>query len=375
MREVSNDEQERKRREIIMAGNSGELKQLLASTCEWLKGSGPESDVVISSRIRLARNLSGFMFLEKLKAEDESVVIGEVQKAVKTSKNLKDALFIQYKDLKDVDKQFLVERHLASREHAGGQGKKALVVSKNEVISIMVLEEDHLRMQVLQSGLNLTEAWRVIDQIDTELEGGLSYSFDSELGYLTACPTNVGTGLRASCMLHLPCLVMTKQINKVLQAVAKLSLAVRGLYGEGTQAIGNFFQFSNQVTLGQNEEDIIDNLDRVIRQIIEHEKEARRYLMEKKQSKTEDQIWRALGTLKSARLVSSNETIIHLSLVRLGVDLGLIQDLSRVNLNALFLYTQPAHLQKLFGNDLGSSERDGKRAELIRERLKDVKLV
>ncbi len=355
--------------------NSHPIAQLINSTCEWLKGTGPESDVVISSRIRLARNLSGFMFLEKLNGEQETEIIGEIQKAVKGAKNLKESLFIQYKDLKDVDRQFLVERHLISREHANGKGKKALVISKNEIISIMVLEEDHLRMQAFQSGFNLMEAWRLINRVDSELEVGLAYSFDSELGYLTACPTNVGTGLRASCMLHLPSLVMTKQINKVLQAVAKLSLAVRGLYGEGTQAIGNFFQFSNQITMGQNEEDIIDNLDRVIRQVIEHEKGARKYLLEKKKGKVEDQIWRALGTLKSARLISSNETIGHLSLVRLGIDIGFIQDLSRADLNSLFLCAQPAHLQKLSGNDFNANERDYKRAELLRERLNNVKLV
>ena len=358
-----------------MANNSNGIKQLVHSTCEWLKGTGPESAVVISSRIRLARNLAGFMFLEKLDADQEAAILEEVQKAAKASKNLKESLFIQYKDLKEIDRQFLVERHLVSREHAAGKGRKAAVVSRNETISIMVLEEDHLRMQVFQSGFNLREAWRIIDRVDSELESTLAYSFDPERGYLTACQGNGGTGPRDSWRLHLPCLVMTKQINKVLQAVAKLSLAVRGLYGEGTQAIGDFFQFSNQITLGQNEEDIIDGLERVIRQVIEHEKEARSYLLDKKRGKMEDQIWRALGTLKSARLISSNETIAHLSLARLGIDVGLVQDLSAQNLNSLFLCTQPAHLQKLFGNDFSATERDSKRAEFLREKLKDIKLV
>lgn len=360
-----------------MANNNGsnEIKQILSSNCEWLKGTGPESEVVVSSRIRLARNVAGYLFLEKLNEENQISIISEVQKAVKASKSLKDCMFIQYKDIKEVDRQLLVERHLISREHASGKGKKALVVTPNEMVSIMVLEEDHLRSQVFQSGLNLTEAWQMIDKIDSDLEQAIAYSFDAELGYLTACPTNVGTGLRASCMMHLPALVMTKQINKVLQAVAKLNLAVRGLYGEGTQAIGNFFQFSNQITLGQNEEDIIDNLERVIRQVIEHEKEARRYLLEKKKSKIEDQIWRALGALKSAYLISSNETIGYLSLVRLGVDIGFIKDITYPNLNALFLSTQPAHLQKMYGNDFNASERDYNRAQLLRERLKDVKLI
>ncbi len=238
----------------------------------------------------------------------------------------------------------------------------------------MVLEEDHLRSQVFQSGLNLIEAWRLMDRIDTELETRLPYSFHTNLGYLTACPTNVGTGLRASCMLHLAGLMMTKQVNKVLQALSKLNLAARGFFGEGTQASGNFFQFSNQLTLGQNEGEIVDGLERVMRQVVEHEKEARRYLLEKKPGKVEDQIWRAVGSLKSARLISSNEALSLLSLTRLGVDLGFIPNLSKANLNALFLFTQPAHLQKLFEDDFNSAERDYKRAELFRERLKEIKL-
>lgn len=351
------------------------IKQLLNSTSEWLRGTGPEHDVVISSRIRLARNISGFLFHNKLDADHESMIIEEVHKAVKASPMLKDSLFFHYKDLKENDKQFLFERHLISPEHARGKGKKALVVSKNEVISIMVLEEDHLRIQSFQSGFNLMEAWRVIDKIDTELEAQLGFAFDSSLGYLTACPTNVGTGLRASCMLHLPCLVTTKQITKVLQAVAKLGMAVRGLYGEGTQAVGNFFQFSNQITLGQNEEDIIDNLERVIKQVIGHEKESREHLVAKKRDKLEDQIWRSLGTLKSARLLSSNEAISLLSLLRLGLDIKFLAGLTEAELNSLFLITQPAHLQKMFGSELSSAERDYKRAELFRDRLKDVRLI
>ncbi|PIQ85126.1 MAG: protein arginine kinase [Candidatus Omnitrophica bacterium CG11_big_fil_rev_8_21_14_0_20_45_26] len=351
------------------------IKHLLTSHCEWLKGSGPESEVVISSRIRLARNIAGFNFLQKLSRGQESAMIDEVHGAVSKSKNLKDTFFIENKSIKEIDKTFLVERHLISRDHAAGKGEKAVVISPNEMVSIMVLEEDHLRLQVFHSGLNLTDSWRLINTIDTELEETLTYSFDPTLGYLTACPTNVGTGMRASCMLHLPALVMTKQINKVLQAVAKLSLAVRGLYGEGTQAIGNFFQFSNQITLGQNEEDIIDNIDRVIRQVIEHEKEARQYLLDKKRGKLEDQVWRALGALKSARLMASNEAIAHLSFIRLGVDLKLIEDLGLAELNSLFLCVHPAHLQKIFGEESSANERDYKRAELLRSRLKQVGLV
>lgn len=350
------------------------MNRFLSSTCEWLRASGPESDIVLSSRIRLARNLTGYLFSEKLEPAEQQHLIEEVERVVRATPLLSDSQFFDYKDLKDLDRQFFLERHLISREHASEKGEKALAVTKNEVISIMILEEDHLRSQVFQSGLNLVEAWRLMDKVDTALEAKLPYSFHSDLGYLTACPTNVGTGLRASCMVHLAGLMMTKQVNKVLQALSKLNLAARGFFGEGTQASGNFFQFSNQLTLGQQESEIVDGLERVMRQVIEHEKEARNYLLEKRRGKVEDQIWRAVGTLKSARLMSSAEALGLLSLMRLGIDLGFIHNLSKANLNALFLFTQPAHLQKVSGVDLNTSERDQKRAELLRTRLKDVEL-
>lgn len=350
------------------------VDKLLTNTTEWLRGTGPNSDVVISSRIRLARNLAGFPFLAKLSRDQEEDIIDLVEEAVRRAPALKDVYFIRYQDVTDLDKQFLLERHLISREHAAERGEKALAVSPNEVVSLMMVEEDHVRLQVLQSGLGLTASWRIINEIMGELEKNLPFSFHANLGYLTACPTNVGTGLRASCMLHLPSLVLTKQVNKVLQALVKLNLAARGLYGEGTQATGNFFQISNQITLGQNEEEIITGLEQVIQQMISHEKEARHYLLEKRKSKFEDQIWRALGTLKSARVMSSEEAVQLLSLLRLGVDLGFVAQLTYPELNRLFLLIQPAHLQKLDGRALGASERDVRRAELIRERLKEVSL-
>ena len=350
------------------------VDRLLKSPTEWLRGSGPDTDVVVSSRIRLARNLAGFPFVSKLAKEEEEDIIDLVEESVFRTSSLKDTLFIRYRDVTELDKQFLLERHLISREHAVEQGEKAVAVSPKEVVSVMILEEDHLRLQVFQSGFNIAETWRITEEIINELESSLPFSFHADLGYLTACPTNVGTGIRASCMLHLPSLVLTKQVNKVLQALAKLNLAARGLYGEGSQAAGNFFQISNQITLGQNEEEIISGLEKVIRQMIAHEKEARQYLLEKRKAKFEDQIWRALGTLKSARVVSSGEAVQLLSLVRLGVDLHFVANLTYSELNNLFLLIQPAHLQKLYSRALGSSERDIRRADLIRERLVGVTL-
>jgi len=349
-------------------------KQFANTSGEWLKGTGPDHDIVISSRIRLARNVAGYKFTAQLDEKTEKEIIDKILGAVKESNYLKKNNAVFLHSIESLERQLLLERHLISRELAESTNVRAVSFSKDEIISIMINEEDHLRIQVLQAGFNVMETWRMIDKIDSELGNALSFAFDSHLGYLTACPTNVGTGLRASCMLHLPSLVMTKQINKVLQAIAKLNLAVRGLYGEGTQASGNFFQFSNQITLGKNEEHIVEDLEKVIRQVIEHEREARLALNSKKRDKLHDQIWRAVGTLKSARLITSQETVSLLSLVRLGVDLSVIENLDRKKLNELFIITQPAHLQLFSKKLLTPQERDIRRAQIVREYLQSVNL-
>ncbi len=348
----------------------------LKKPSEWLHASGPDSDIVVSSRVRLARNIEGYPFLQKLSVEQQKEIVDKVEDAVRRTAMVKDAYYFRYQNLPEVDKQFLLERHLISREHAGEKNERAVAVNADEMVSLMVIEEDHLRLQAFQSGFNLSETWKTLTKIDDELAKILTFSFDANLGYLTACPTNVGTGLRASCMLHLPSLVLTKQVHKVLQALSKLNLAARGLYGEGTQATGNFFQFSNQMTLGQNEEEIIDSLVSVIRQVIEHEKEAREHLREKRRLKFEDQIWRAVGSLKSARMIASAEATQLLSLMDLGIAMGFVQSggLTRQELNMLYVLIQPAHLQKITGKTLNSAERDIRRAELIRERLVKVSL-
>ena len=352
-----------------------EVDHFLEQPVNWLRAMGPESDVVISSRLRLARNLAAYPFLSRLAAEQRDAIIQEVKETVRNSNFLKKAYFIPSTELPELDRQFLLERHLVSRELFLEEGKSAVAITPDEMVSLMVIEEDHLRLQTFQSGLNLVEAWRIADEIDSELEKELDYAFDATLGYLTACPTNVGTGIRASCMLHLPSLVLTKQVHKVLQALSKLNLAVRGLYGEGTQASGNFFQFSNQITLGQPEEEIISNLEGVIRQVITHEREAREYLKKKRKAKMEDQIWRALAALKAARMMSSSEAIQLLSLVQVGIDVGVLEgQVSHTDLNQLFLLIQPAHLQKMNGKELGTTERDARRATRIREYFSKVML-
>ncbi len=345
------------------------LDNLLNQTSEWLRGTGPNSDIVISSRIRLARNLDKIPFSHWANKKQEADILNRVKEAIFSSNYMKNGLFLNLGELNNIDKQFLIERHLISKEHALKTNHKAVVISDKEIVSIMINEEDHLRIQVIQSGFNLIEAWRVVSKIEAEFDKRLKFAFSADWGYLTACPTNTGTGIRASVMLHLPSLVMIKQINKVLQAIAKLSLTARGFYGEGTQAVGNFFQISNQITLGQREEDIIDNLERVIKQVIEHEQNARRILLSQRRENIEDRIWRAYGTLKSAHIITSQETIELLSTLRLGIDTGIIKDITRKTVNDLFILIQPAHLQKIAGRALSPAQRDVKRASLIREKL------
>lgn len=346
------------------------LNDLLNHTSEWLKSTGPNSDIVISSRIRLARNITKIPFPHWADKKQSAQTLKMIEDAVARVNYLKSSTIFRLADLDSVDKQFLVERHLMSLEHAQKSDSKAVAVDSEEIISLMINEEDHLRCQVMQSGFNLFEAWNIINKIDNELANVLDFAFSTELGYLTACPTNVGTGMRGSVMLHLPALVMTRQIDRVLAAIAKLSFTTRGLYGEGTQASGNFFQISNQVSLGHNEEEIINNINGLIKQIITQENQARELMVSRNKAILEDRVQRSFGILKSAHIISSQETIELLSMMRLGCDLGMIKDIDRRSINELFIVTQPAHLQKLENKKLSSQERDVKRAEIIRAKLK-----
>ena len=305
------------------------IDDLLKQTSEWLKGTGADSDIVVSSRIRLARNLAKFPFSHWASKKHKTQILSAIRDTIAKSQYLKKTTCIELKSLNDLDRQLLVERHLMSREHAMRQDSKAIVFDDKEIAAIMINEEDHLRMQVIQSGFNLTEAWRMMDTIDNELSNKIQYAYSTKLGYLTACPTNVGTGLRASVMLHLPALVMTKQINRVLQVVSKLGVAIRGFYGEGTEAQGNFFQLSNQATLGRAENDLIDNLARMINQIISRERSSRKALLASNREQVNDKIWRAYGILKSAYIITSAETITLLSIIRLGVDLEILKGIDK----------------------------------------------
>ncbi|OGW75853.1 MAG: protein arginine kinase [Omnitrophica bacterium RBG_13_46_9] len=349
------------------------LEDLLYKKSEWLRGTGPKSNIVISARIRLARNLNGFSFFNWAKPKEKEGILNTAKGAIDKSKFMKKSLFLSMKDLTEIDRQFLVERHLMSPEHVIDPEYKGLVIDDKEIVSIMVNEEDHLRIQVLQSGFNIIEAWHMCDEIDTDISNRVTYAFSSKWGYLTACPTNTGTGLRASVMLHLPALVMTNQIGKVFQAISKLGLTMRGFYGEGTEAIGNFFQVSNQLALGHSENDLIDKIGGIVDKLVKREESTRSILMAKNKEEMVDKIWRAYGTLKSARIITSAETIKLLSTIRLGVDLDIVGNVDKIQINELFILTQPAHLQKMEGKLLTPNQRDYKRADLIRERLKGEK--
>src|SRR5438876_525106 len=347
------------------------LDNLTHTSGEWLRGTGPESDIVISSRIRLARNLSAFPFTNRAsvhqKADIETLLRDRIAKL-----DLPSRLdYLGVANLSAIDRQFLVERQLISRELAASEGPRGVAFDEREAVSLMVNEEDQLRLQVMRSGFTLDEAWQDIDKVDDLLEQKVSYAFSEEFGYLTACPTNVGTGMRASVMLHLPALGWTKQIEKVFRALQKINLAVRGLYGEGSRASGDFYQISNQVTLGKSEAVILTEIREVIPEIIKYERQARSTLLKENRQALQDLVSRAFGTLSSATMMTSEETMDLLSSVRLGVNLGLLDDITIPTVNELFIHTQPAHLQKIMGASLDGEERNAARARYLRTRLRE----
>jgi protein arginine kinase len=326
----------------------------------------------MSSRVRLARNIRQAAFPGWAKKPERIRVLETIRPAVAGLPDMKDSFSENMDTLSTLDKQILVERHLISREHAAKSAGSGLVLNRDETLCFMINEEDHLRMQALLPGLQMRQAWNRIDQADSFLEKRLDYAFMQDIGYLTACPTNLGTGIRVSAMLHLPGLVLAEQINPIIQSVNKLGLAVRGLYGEGTEALGNVFQVSNQMTLGEAESAIVERLEKVLAQIIEHEENARATLIEKRPKMVYNHIGRAYGILANAHSISSKETMNLLSLMRLGIDLNLFPGTERWLVDELFILTQPAHLQKQHSEKLSAEERDLLRSDMVRERLKPV---
>jgi protein arginine kinase len=348
------------------------IHNILTTPGEWLRGDGPQSDIVVSSRIRLARNLRNFSFPGWAKKNDRISVLEQIKPTVEALPEMADAHSVYSQDLSALEKQVLVERHLISREHAAKGLGSAVVINKKQTLSIMINEEDHLRMQAIRSGLQLKSAFKLIDKVDTELGERLDFAFHDQLGFLTACPTNVGTGMRASAMMHLPGLVLMEQINQVIQAVNKVGLAVRGLYGEGTEALGNLFQISNQTTLGEEESEIITRLNKVIESIILHEQNARQALLQKKSVTLLDNIGRAYGVLRHAHSMASKEALNLLSYLKLAADLGFFPAETRQLVDELFIETQPAHLQKSTQQKLQADERDELRARIVRAKLQPL---
>jgi protein arginine kinase len=333
--------------------------------------SGPHDKIVLSSRVRLARNLRTVPFPSHSKKADRLKAFEALMPVVRALAQMGPDAFSESMDkLPALEKQLLVERHLISREHAAKNAGSGIVLNREESVCVMVNEEDHLRMQALRPGLQLRQAWLTIDSVDSALQEKVEFAFAERYGFLTACPTNLGTGIRVSAMLHLPGLVLAEQINQIIQAVNKLGLAVRGLYGEGTEALGNIFQVSNQMTLGETENDIVERINKVLLQIIEHEENARLAQLEKKPSVLLNHIGRAYGILGNAWSISSKEAMNLLSFMRLGVDLGLFRETPKALVDELFLRSQPAHLQLAhpLREKLSSDDRDLFRAEMLRER-------
>jgi len=345
------------------------IDSMVGVGAKWLEATGPFSEIVLSSRVRLARNLSGYAFVHRAKVKDLKDVIAKVRSSTEENPHLRDGFFVDVKRLLPLDLRFLVERHLISLEMASDGQSRGLIVGGGEYLSVMINEEDHLRIQSFASGLQLERCYDTASDLDDALESRLDYAFSAKWGFLTACPTNTGTGMRASILIHLPALVLTKDIDKVLRGVNQVGLAVRGFYGEGSEVKGNFFQVSNQTTLGKSEEDMVAGLNKVAKQIIEYERNAREILVQSARLEAEDKIWRAYGILTNARMLTSDELINLCSAVRLGVGLGVIRAVSAKDLNELLILTQPAHLQKMFDGDMESPERDVKRAEYVRSKL------
>jgi protein arginine kinase len=343
--------------------------ELFAGSAPWWKGEGPHADMVLSTRIRLARNLNDVPFTHRARDEQLQGVLSSVGRAAQGSKLLADGLLLKMQDCTPVERQVLVERHLVSHELGDGGRPRGIYVAPDGRVSIMINEEDHLRLQALTPGFQLAEAWSLADRADDDLGVSLDYAFSDEIGYLTACPTNAGTGLRASVLIHLPALVLLEEIQRVLKSVMQVGLNVRGLYGEHSEIMGNLFQISNQTTLGRSERDSIESLERVTRQIIETEERARERMLRDARTQLEDKVWRAYGTLRYCRSIQAKEVINLCSAVRLGVAMGLEGLPPLRTVNELLVLTQPAHLQRQAGAEMSPAERNVYRARVVRERL------
>jgi len=339
----------------------------------WLDGSGPLANVVLSTRVRLARNVDGVPFATRAGVSDRRRVLDLVDEAWRRSRFGHASVRFHLDELEAEDRTLLYERHLVSRglaaapeEREGGSGAAVFLAGST---GVLVNEEDHLRLQTLRSGFALSQAYAEVEQLDAALGGSIPFAFHREFGYLTACPTNAGTGLRASVLIHLPGLVLTKEIAKVLQGLTQVGLTFRGLYGEGSEVVGNFFQLSNQTTLGKSEEELLDHLAKIVRQVVAYEEQARRVLLRDAPTVIEDKVWRAYGLLRHARSLSFEEAMNLLSGVRLGVGLDLVPGVGVYTLNKLLIFTQPAHLAAYEARAPGDTDARAARATYVRRQL------
>ena len=345
------------------------LKEMAQRASSWLAGDGDKNMVIISTRVRMARNIAGYKYPTAADRETNEKIVGHFDSVYSKSDNLRSGAFVKDTDLSRLDKDFLIERHLMSPNFMNDDNSRALYLSRDEQISIMINEEDHIRMQALVPGLNPEKALSKISEYDAEIGKYLEFDYDADFGFLTSCPTNVGTGLRTSVLIHLPGLVITKDIDRVIAKITKMGVAVRGFYGEGTDVLGNLFQVSNQKTLGISEKETLESLTNVCRYIIEEETRLRQLLMDEASEQIRDKIWRSYGILKYAHVLTSEEVMNLLSALRLGIAIGIINFINIPLINEILLFSQPAHLQKYYSEEMDQDRRDFVRAQMVREKF------
>ncbi|MCH9031267.1 MAG: protein arginine kinase [candidate division Zixibacteria bacterium] len=349
---------------------TGLLEDMAHRPAAWLAEPGADSSVTLSSRVRLARNVSGLKYPSSADPETLRKVINYFKSSRERSTTLSKGSFFSSSEINDLDRDFLVERHLISPTFLDGNPNRALLIGPQERVSIMINEEDHVRVQALVAGLDVHTAYKLASEYDDEICKLIDIDYDPDFGFLTTCPTNVGTGMRASVLIHLPGLVLTREIDSVISRLSKLGLVVRGFYGEGSDVLGNLLQVSNQTTLGVSETEILSNIDTTTKQIIEEENIARLRLIEEASNQIEDKVWRAFGILSHARTLSSDEVMNLLSAVRLGISLGRLTEITFSQVNEILLLSQPAHLQKYYGEEMDPDRRDFIRAEMVRAKMK-----
>lgn len=353
-----------------MESHPGTWEPVDGDGISWMQGDGPNAEIILSTRIRLARNLEKYPFKEKSSPDDQERARQEIESAVREGDvGFAHPRALRLSALGERDLTLLLERHLVSRELVSARTSGALVLGDGGRLSLLINEEDHLRIQSMLPGFQVEEAWRLAQETDAVLRQRLRFAFHHDFGFLTSCPTNTGTGLRASVLIHLPALVLTREISKVLQGISQIGLTFRGLYGEGSDVIGNFFQISNQTTLGKTESELVQHLAKITQQVVEYEENARQVLARDALDEIEDKVWRAYGILSCARAVSFEEMMNLISAVRLGVSMKLLPPVSVLNLNRLLLFTQPAHLETRAARSLAVREAEVERASLIREIL------